>query len=201
MAAAGLSTELPSRSASQHLVSFQGANLVTAEAASVLEHVVGDVVRVGPHTQLRIIVKIPVEGIGVTIIGSRRIRPGRNCHTLRIRCGGHGKLSQYPPISQLIVLHNRIAVVVGFAATAKALPNHVAIFRETGDQVKAGNVVTHVSRQGVDRITQVNPLHIMVRPYVTSRIRRSDAKTRIDRSTVSRPFGLAKTGRKSYAPL
>src|SRR5262249_29652088 len=50
---------LPRRRADQHLGSFESANLIADEGRTVTEHVVGDVVRIRPHTHLRIVVEVP----------------------------------------------------------------------------------------------------------------------------------------------
>jgi hypothetical protein len=81
----------------------------------------------------------------------------------------------------LIVLHDRIAVVICTTTATEALPNDAALFWKSSHEVEIRDLVICASRQRVDRIAQVYPLHVMIGSNVAGRVRRRDARLRIDR--------------------
>src|SRR5258705_9701485 len=128
---ARLSAQLSGRGADKHFVAFESANSVTAEAASVLEHVVGDVVSIWPYTHLRIVIEVSIKRVGIAEVSASWVAGSRNSNTLSVRCSGNGELSQDPTVSQLIILDDGIAVVIRLAASTEALPHDITLFRKS----------------------------------------------------------------------
>ena len=112
MTCSSVGADLTGGGTNQHPVAFERAYSVATETAAILEHVVGDVVGVGPYTHLGIVVEIPVEGIRVTVVAAGGIGTGRNGNTLRVGSCGNGKLRKYPAVGQLVILNNRITIII-----------------------------------------------------------------------------------------
>src|SRR6185369_9752928 len=97
-----------------------------------LKHVEGNVVRVWPNTQLRVI-RERIEGKRVAIIRAGGIVRSRDRHALKERSSlGDSELCYHPAIYLLIVNHYRIAVVGSFASTAEATEECVDCHRTQG---------------------------------------------------------------------
>ena len=124
--AGGIEAELRRRRARQHLRAIEGAGLgVEERGAGIVEDVVGRVIRVGPHADLRIV----REAVGVTervaVIAAGRIARRRDGDALLKRRGGDLELRNDPAVGNPVVGDDRIAVVLDLAAAAESTPQRV----------------------------------------------------------------------------
>ena len=139
--------------AGDHRVAIEGAGISADEVAAVQENIERHVISVGPDTQFWVIGVIAIaKRKGVAVVGAGGVAGGRDRHALRVRKSADGKLREDPAVGYLVILHDGIAVVVGFTPSAEAVPEGVS-FGRSGNE-SAGGFVKH-------RKLGVNPLYIL----------------------------------------
>ena len=118
--------------AGEHAGPVHGAAFSTEErGAGAVEHVVGDVVGVRPHRQLRVVREVGVLE-GIAVVGAGRVRGLRDRHALVVRAGGRvdvGELGEYPAAGEGVVADDGVAVVGAFAEPAEAGEQRVGVRR------------------------------------------------------------------------
>src|SRR5258708_34350703 len=107
--------------AGQHGRAIVGTELRTGECLTVVENVEGDVVRIRPDAELRIVVELRgTVTERIQVVGPGRIARGRNSHALQVRCGRHRELREHPAIRDFVALSARLAIVIrGKAASPR----------------------------------------------------------------------------------
>ena len=122
----------------QHGGAVVGASIGPYKRGAAGKHVKGYVVSIGPHRHLRVVVEVAVLE-RIAIVGSSCVRGSRDRDALQVRRGGNGELAEDPALSQLVVDHDGVAVIVGLAAAAKSGPDSVSRSR-SGNQSACGLV-------------------------------------------------------------
>src|SRR5262249_37436453 len=89
------------------------ADLGAGEGGAVGEHVVGDVVGVGPDAALGIVVEAGAERVGVTVPGAGGVRGLGDGDALHVGRGRDGELHHDPAVGHPVVHGDRVTAVVG----------------------------------------------------------------------------------------
>src|SRR5260370_755781 len=125
-AGAGVEALLCGRQSRQHFGAVEGAYPGPGKSSAAGEDVVSDVVSIRPNAELRIIRKITVTVIeGIPVIRAGRICACRHCYAFQIRRGRNRKLSNDPAVSNQVILHDPITLVVGLTTAPEAQPRRV----------------------------------------------------------------------------
>src|SRR5581483_7491185 len=98
---------------------------VGADEGVPVEHVEGFVIRVRPDAHLGVIVKVCVWE-RVAVVGASCVRGGGHSDALKVGSGRNRELAENPALGELVIEHDRIAIVVGLAASAKSGPQSIA---------------------------------------------------------------------------
>ena len=119
------------------------------------EEVERRIISVRPHTYFGVIRKVCVSvAERVAIVGTGWIARRRHSHALEIRERREGRLGDHPAVSNVVVFHDRVTVVIRLATTAEAAPQRI-----NGDGTKKGRATLVEHREvGVD------DLDVVVRP-------------------------------------
>src|SRR5437667_234089 len=120
------------------------------------ERVEGGIVRVGPHSQFRIVRekgRVVGRSKSISIICSRCVGSGRNGYAIHVRRNVN-RLRQHPPPRCFVILRDGVAAVVCLARSAKTVPQCVSCSRARNEI--PGRFVEH-------REVQVHPLHVLCR--------------------------------------
>ena len=150
------------RIARQHLVALErnrrGAEEVVVRVEQVRRHVVG----VRPDAEVRVVVEDAVaEEERVAEVRARRVGGLRYRDALVVR-RGRCELREEPPVGELVVLDDRVAVIPGLARAAEAGPERVDL--DGTEELRAC--------LAVDGDRRVDHLDVVVRTYVPVRVGR-----------------------------
>ena len=113
----------------EHFIALKNHCTLTSPSHTIAELVGGHIIPVRPDPQLRIIIhySIAVKKL-IAIPGAGWIWALADGDTFVVWLG-YGELADHPAVGQVIVHHDRIAVVAGFASATKALPDRFNIYR------------------------------------------------------------------------
>ncbi len=171
--------DLCRRQTAQHGSAVISAGLGAQKKVAVrVKHVEGFVVSIGPDAHLRVVIERRI-GESVTVIGSGGIGAGGNRHALEEPWSRteDDELRKNPAVGQLVVEHNRIAVIVRFARAAEALPECVPVRGKIG-QHGASCLVEYSE-------LNVYPLNILGKTNGAVGVRRHAARTEANRYVLS----------------
>src|SRR3989442_13120979 len=112
---------LGGRSSDEHTGSVQCTSPCSDKRVAV-EHVESHIVGVRPDTELRIVVEVGLWK-RIAIVGPGRIGGCGNGNALCKGCHAtSGKLRHYPASRELVILHDRIAIIRGFTVATENRP-------------------------------------------------------------------------------